>query len=263
MSLWIAAVLGAVSIMVMSFAGMTVHKAAMGSEERMARDIDEVLAQLQTWYQQQADTIATSGITPSEAQLQAVLPRAYPGMRLAMSSSMASPGCTAGAINCIPWRKIAAWYPATQPPAIATVQDGLPVSEFAGNAIWRIYSSQSWYYERYAKTQTQLNTVARALMGFFDGLKGTNPVLGPDSNFWRTSDCAQVDANLPCVDSYASLSSSGVAARMGLATADVTAPLGAVEFSNLQDSSTSAPFSVALRVSLPWGGQIRQTVLQP
>jgi hypothetical protein len=263
MSLWIAAVLGAVSIMVMSFAGMAVHKAAMGSEERMAREIDEVLAQLQTWYQQQADTIATSGITPSEAQLQAVLPRTYPGLRLAMSTSMASAGCSAGAMNCIPWRKIAAWYPATQPPATTTVQDGLPVSDFSGNAIWRVYSSQSWYFDRYAKTQTQLNTVARALMAFFDGRKGVNPVLGPDTNFWRTLDCAQPDANLPCVDNYTRLSGSGVAALMGLATADVTAPLGAVEFSNLQDSSTSAPFSVALRVSLPWGGQIRQTVLQP
>lgn len=263
MSLWIAAVLGAVSIMVMSFAGMAVHKAAMGSEERMAREIDEVLAQLQTWYQQQADTIATSGITPSEAQLQVVLPRTYPGMRLAMSTSMASAGCSAGAMNCIPWRKIAAWYPATQPAATTIVQDGLPVSDFSGDAIWRIYSSQSWYFDRYAKTQTQLNTVARALMAFFDGRKGVNPVLGPDTNYWRTSDCAQPDANLPCVDNYTRLSGSGVAALMGLATADVTAPLGAVEFSNLQDSSTSAPFSVALRVSLPWGGQIRQTVLQP
>ena len=254
--------------MVMSFSSLAVHKAAFGAEDRMAREVDDALLQLQTWYEQQADTIAVSGVTPSEAQLQAVLPRTYPGMRLAMSTSMASPGCSAGnsagTIGCIPWRKIAAWYPATQAPAATTLQDGLPVSEFTGDAIWRVYSAQGWYFERYAQTQTKLNDTARALMSFFAGRKGVNPVLSHDTNFWRASDCAQPESNLPCVDSYATLSGSGVVSVMGLIAIDVTAPLGSgIEFSNLQDSSTAAPFSVALRVVLPWGGQIRQTVLQP
>jgi hypothetical protein len=260
----VAAILGAVAVMVMSFSSLAVHKAAFGAEDRMAREVDEVLLHLQAWYEQQADTIAVSGITPSETQLQAALPRTYPGMRLAMSTSMASPGCSAGTIGCIPWRKIAAWYPATQAPAATTLQDGLPVSEFTGDAIWRIYSAQGWYFERYAQTQAKLNDTARALMNFFVGRKGVNPVFSHDTNFWRASDCAQPESSLPCVDAYAALSGSGVANVMGLAATDVTAPLGtAIEFSNLQDSSTVAPFSVALRVVLPWGGQIRQTVLQP
>lgn len=250
--------------MVMSFSSLALHKAAFGSQERMTREIDDALLYLQTWYEQQADTIAASGVTPSEAQLQAVLPRTYPGMRLTMSSSMASVGCSVGTIGCIPWRKIAAWYPATQTSVALTLQDGLPVSEFTGDAIWRIYSAQGWYFSRYAQTQTKLNDTARALMSFYAGAKGVNPVLGHGTNYWRASDCSNPGSNMPCVDSYTSMVSSGVTALMGLASSDVTTALGsAVEFSNLQDSATTAPFSVALRVVLPWGGQIRQTVLQP
>ncbi|MDI9235191.1 hypothetical protein [Limnohabitans lacus] len=263
-SILVSAILGAIAVMVLSFASLAVNKSASGAEDRMAREVVDALAQLQVWYEREADTIAVSAVTPTEAQLQAVLTRSYPGMRLAMSTSMASPGCTSGSIACVPWRKVAAWYPATQAPAASIVQDGLPVSEFTGDAIWRVYSSQSWYFERYAQSQAKLNDAARALMSWFAGRKGSNPVLGHDANFWRSSDCSQTDFNLPCVDTYSSLSTTGVASLLGLSVADVTAPLGGViEFSNLQDSSTAAPFSVALRVMLPWGGQIRQTVLQP
>lgn len=263
-ALVVAAILGGVAVMVMSFSSLAVHKAAFGSEERMAREVDAALLHLQAWYEQQADTIAVSGITPSEAQLRAALPRAYPGMRLAMSTSMASSGCSAGTIGCVPWRKIAAWYPATQAPTATTLQDGLPVSEFTGNAIWRVYSSQSWYFERYGQTQAKLNETARALMSFFAGRKGINPAVSHDTNFWRATDCADPGQSLPCVDTYAALGGSAVASAMGLTPAELVPPIGsAIEFSNLQDSSTVAPYSVALRVVLPWGGQIRQTVLQP
>jgi type II secretory pathway pseudopilin PulG len=266
MTILVSAIVGVIAVMVMSFATLAVNKASFGAEERMARNVKDALADLQVWYQNQADTLAVAGVTPTEAQLQTVLSRtrSYPGMRLAMSTSMASPGCTAGTIACVPWRKIAAWYPATQAPSTSTVQDGLPISEFTGDAIWRVYSSQSWYFERYVQSQAKLNDAARALMSWFAGRKSSNPVLGADANFWRSSDCAQTEFNLPCVDAYNSISTTGVAALLGLSVADVTAPLGGViEFSNLQDSSTAAPFSVALRVVLPWGGQIRQTVLQP
>lgn len=259
-----AAILGAIAVMVLSFSSLAVHKAAFGAEERMAREVEDALSQLQTWYELQADTISNTGTIATEAQLQAALTRPYPGMRLAMSSSMASPGCSAGSIGCIPWRKIAAWYPATQPPTATTLQDGLPVSEFTGDAIWRVYSGQSWYFDRYAQTQAKLNDVARALMNWFAGRKGGNPLYGQDTNFWRASDCANPGFQLPCVDSYTSMVSSGVSGALGLSASDVTTPLGStIEFSNLQDSSTAAPYSVALRVVLPWGGQIRQTVIQP
>jgi hypothetical protein len=260
----VAVILGGLAVMVVSFSSLAVNKAAFGSSERMAREVDDALLYLQAWYEQQADSIAVSGTTPSESQLQAALPRAYPGMRLAMSTSMASSGCSAGTIGCIPWRQIAAWYPATQAPTSTTLRDGIPVSEFTGNAIWRVYSSQSWYFERYAQTQSKLNETARSLMSFFAGRKGINPVSGHDTNFWRARDCAQTEQSLPCVDTYTALGGSAVASAMGLTTADLAVPIGsAIEFSNLLDSSTAPPFSVALRVVLPWGGQIRQTVLQP
>lgn len=266
----VSAVLGVIAIMVMSFSSLAINKAAFGTEERMAREVDDALKHLETWYQRQADTLAAFGATPTEAQLQAVLPRPYPGMRLAMSSSMATPGCTSGTVACIPWRKIAAWYPATQTPGASVIQDGLPVSEFTGDAVWRIYSSQAWYFERHAKTQDQLNALSQHLMGWFTVRKALQPAAATDTHHWRASDCANPNGQIPCVDSYTPMTSSGVATLLGLVPADVTTPLGStgtagtvIEFSNLQDSSTTAPYTVSLRVSLPWGGQMRQTVLQP
>lgn len=259
-----SAILGAIAVMVLSFSSLAVQKAAFGSEERMAREVEDALAQLQAWYERQADTIAVSGVTPTEAQLQAALTRPYPGMRLAMSSSMATPGCTAGTTGCIPWRKIAAWYPATQPPSATTTQDGLPVSEFTGDAIWRVYSSQAWYFDRFAQTQTKMSELSRSLMSWFAAKQGINPVSMHSANFWRASDCSNPGLALPCVDTYTSITTSGVSALLGLDASDVTPAVGAgIEFSNLQDSSTTAPYSVALRVSMPWGGSVRQIVLQP
>lgn len=272
MAIVVSAVLGVIAIMVMSFSSLAINKAAFGTEERMARDVQDALADLQIWYQNQADTLAAAGVTPTEAQLQTVLSRtrSYPGMRLAMSSSMATPGCTSGTVACIPWRKIAAWYPATQTPGASVIQDGLPVSEFTGDAVWRIYSSQAWYFERHAKTQNQLNALSQNLMGWFTVRKALQPAAATDTHHWRASDCANPSGQIPCVDSYTPLTSSGVATLLGLAPVDVTAPIGSggtagtvIEFSNLQDSSTTAPYTVSLRVSLPWGGQMRQTVLQP
>ncbi len=269
------AVLGALALMVISWSTLLVNEAAQAAEQRMRRDVDEALSTLQTWYERQADAIAAAGTTPSESELLAVLVNRPPGLRVAMSSSMATVGCSSGTIECIPWRKIAVWYPSTATPPATTLSNGLPVSEFTGNAIWRIYSSQSWFIARYALTQSRLNEVSNTLMSWFTTQKLTDPFEGVSTNYWRASDCSNPGRQLPCVDTFTDLSSSGgalVRTSLGLSTQDVSTALqggsspstGGVEFSNLQGSSSSADStSVGLRAPLPWGGYIAMTVLKP
>lgn len=261
----VSAILGTLALMALSFSALTAKKAVLGTEDRLKLEVESALGELQVWYEQQADTLATTNTTPSEDQLKAVLSRPYPGLHVAMSDSMAAAGCagSVATIPCLPWRKIVAWYSATTPPTDTVITDGIPVSELSGDAIWKTYSAQQWYTSRYVRTTTKMTEIGRGLLAWYENQETQDSEYVDGTNFWRATDCADSATQLPCIDQYTNLANTSVASILGLNATDMTLPLGSIQISNLQDSSTSAPYSVALRVVTPWGQQLKQIVLQP
>jgi len=265
-SLLISCVLGAIAIMILSFSGLAAKQAVLSYDTQLNANLDLAIQELQTWYEKNADTIAASSTDVSEAQLLAVLSKQNAGMRAVMSTSMASGNCQSAVtgFTCIPWRKIAVWYPASTPVGTPLVQDGIPVGEFSGDALWRVYSSQSWYSDRFSRQTKKIDDVGRALMAWFEGQSNLNPDDGPAVNYWRASNCAVQSHGIPCVDSYTDISTTAVQNLIGMSSAELSPVIGkSIDFSNLQDSSQTPPYSVSLRVQMPWGQYMKRSVVQP
>jgi len=84
-------------------------------------------------------------------------------------------------------------------------------------------------------------------------------------NLFRALDCSNPDsAEIPCADQYQTVSSLNLQSIMNISPLEMVDAWGnPLQFSNLQNSSTSYPFTASLQAITPWGQVIPMTAVQP
>lgn len=273
-TLVVISMLALLSLSMLSLASLSLRQEVWNQESRMRQDVQEAVAQLKLAYEMQWTDLAEPLDPPwDEARLQSELTQTYGGLRMAMSvrlttdPALVCDAATTLTPNCIPSRQIMVWHPATSDIADWSLTQGLPLAQLGADAIGRIHDTRSADIERYAQTQAQMERVGVLLSSLFKARQAMDPRLPHGINWWRHPTCsttASVDEHyLPCVNTYTSLATSGVAAALGLSATDIQTPYGEIEFSNQQDASLTAPYTVALRVQTPFGPPMRKTVIAP
>lgn len=84
-----------------------------------------------------------------------------------------------------------------------------------------------------------------------------------NSNWYRNPSCGSTDQRyIPCIDTYTdagtTLQNLGIASSIEL-TSGWAQP---IQISNLQNSSTTAPYSISLKADTPWGTSIYKEAVQ-
>jgi len=273
-TLVVISMLAMLSLSMLSIASLGLRQELWGQDSRMSRDAQDALEQLKLAYERQWTSLAEPSDSPwDEERLQDELTQTYGGLRMAMSERITLDSATVCAVaatlnpNCIPSRKIMVWHPASTPIADWSLTQGLPLGQMGGDAIGRIHDTRSADIERYAQAQAQMERMGMLLSSFFKARQAIDPRTSSGINWWRNPSCTtssdEDEHYLPCVNTYTSMVSSGVATALGLSASDIQTPYGDMEFSNQQDASLTEPFTVALRVPTPFGPPLRKTVIAP
>lgn len=164
----------------------------------------------------------------------------------------------------VSYRNIALWLPkdAADSTRFDAATGTLTVA--AGTAS-RTISGFSIQSQAVAETRARLQTIAQRLEAHATTQYLLDPSRNQLVNRFRAIDCANPHVTeLPCVDTYQRIESTGVAASVGLEPQLMTDAWGqSIEVSNGMDSQTTEPpYSMALRATTPWGAVIRVIPVQ-
>lgn len=117
----------------------------------------------------------------------------------------------------------------------------------------------------YAESGRRVRELAGRLETWFGTQRATHPLAPASTNWFRAASCAAVDGGeLPCYDTYQDVTTTAVPNSVGLSGGALTnAWGGAIQVSNLVNSSTTSPFSMSVQSLLPWGGVMQVLAQEP
>lgn len=262
----VSAVLGAMTIMILSFSASTVQKALSSNDEKRQEQLNTALDELEQWYRVNADNLAMTGVYYGPDYLeQNALKRKYPGLRVAMSYPMNQMcSSTSSPLDCVPWRQLVAWYPNDFSGTSMSLIKGIPEVELSKSSLWGKRSTQEWDNQRVLFAIKQMDDLGRVLKSWFQSRQALDPVNAYSENFWRASNCSFIKYSLPCINGYTDVGGSDLEAILGFGKNELKPSWdGRLKFSNLEDSSIIGPYSVALQVVTPWGQTFKKVVIQP
>lgn len=219
--------------------------------------LDEVSVSAQQWYERVAPTIELTGEAVSEATiLGQIAPTRKFGVRAQISprfTKTVSPW-TQPALG---YRTILIWIPQSgaDTTAVSTTSD-IPTIDpvVATTKTYRSWSTLGYQQTQLAKLSDLLVRIGALLQNWGRAQQGTRAGQSFD-NFFRQTDCSAAASadHLPCLDTYADLTTTTVPSYLGVSSAEFASPWGySVEVSNLLGSSTATmPYALSLRVHSP------------
>ncbi len=229
----------------------TLASVAQGNElERAQRAwLDEAGALLQAWYRRELARVDADDALPGgEALARAAGVSLRWGARLAVSERLAREG--------VRYRVLVVWLPQAGETPVFSAATG----EFAPGprTQWLRVSGFELQAAALGQTRTQLAQVAAALEAAARARFLADASRDAGVNRFRASDCTRVAAGeWPCVDDYAALEATPIAALAGIEPRLARNAWGApVEVSTLRDASDRAPHTAALRTATPWGSVV-------
>jgi hypothetical protein len=211
--------------------------------------LDEVRAALLGWYARELAQVDRRSEAPEAAVVlreAGIAPRW--GLRLATSERLDRDG--------IAYRVLAAWLPLEGDASALDPATGRFTP--SSGARWTTVSGFDLQAGAMAETRARLDRLARQLESAYRARLLSDPSRDATVNRFRAVRCAApANGELPCIDDYAALDASGLAAVVGLDGLLLSNAWGApIEASNGADASLVMPFSMALRTTTPWGGRV-------
>jgi Tfp pilus assembly protein PilX len=262
----VLAVAGVVLLFVSSMQSSATYSQLASENTDREAVVSAASASLSSWYNAESDTIELASSAEAEAQLLTRVSDRRFGLRMAMSQQLGLP-CSVGAtlVSCVPYRRFAVWLPAVSDASTASFDPGTGAFTAGNSIVSRVVDTRALQMDKAQKAVDRMQAVAGSIQRFAQARSAALPYGSGRTNFLRAQRCVAVEiAELPCVDTYTDLVSSGVAGLVGLSASDVVSEFGGtVMFSNLQDSnSTLPPYSASIQVSTPWGTSLKVAVVQ-
>lgn len=219
---------------------------------------------VRAWYRQNTASIDSPNFSMTGPQMLAAagVMRRY-GLRAAVSDELGLP-CAGAEDTCVAYRKIALWVPAGSTPDTTTFDVATGTLSPASHVTWAVVSGEA--IERAALSQSlrALGTLQTTLESYFLTRQQDDGTGTTDTNWFRTNPCGVASAALPCVDTWTAGGATGIEPLAGIDASHFYDAWGnPIEVTNLLDSSTRAPFSMALKTVTPWGTVLEVEAVQP
>ena len=262
----VMAVAGVVLLFVASMHSTAMYADKLDEDVDRARVVEGAMQQLESWYRSEAGDIESNNLNPTEAQLLSRIAERKYGLRAAFSARLGLP-CPGGAVlvTCVPFRRIVVWLPPVSDPSTASFNSATGVFTQGNVTAFKVFETRDIQIANAQRAYDHLDSVALAIQRYAQVRGALLPYGSGRINHLRPVSCLSVQlGELPCVDTYTDIETSGVLALVGLTAAEAVSPMGGrVQFSNLAGSSSAAPpFSASLQVMSPWGTSLVITVVQ-
>lgn len=223
--------------------------------------INEVSTKIGAWYKANLRTIDT-GSNPTEAVI-------ISGSGITVKNGLrvkSSDLITSGEIK---YRIFGIWIPDVTPDTTAfnlvsgVITPPVPLHSY----VYTYYNGLVDEIEAYTLTQKRLDRLAIVLQSFSTAKMLNNGESDIGINRFRPDICpsAAIAGQIPCLDTYTDLNIPEIRLATGLSSTELTDAWGDNFFgSNLVDSSTvSPPYSMAIKVTTPFGFIYRKIAIQP
>jgi len=211
--------------------------------------MEEVRAALLGWYARELARVDRTPEAPDPGTLmrEAGIAMRW-GLRLAASERIARDG--------IGYRVIAAWLPGEGDASALDPASGRFTP--SGTRRWIVVSGFDLQSAAVDETRARMDRLARHLESAYRARLLADPSRDVTVNRFRALRCsAPAAGELPCIDDYTPVASSGLPQAAGLDPLLLAnAWGGAIEASNGADASQVIPFSMALRTATPWGAAL-------
>lgn len=263
--LWLVSVAGLV--MAVSVGLLMANDQEIGNRADADRRayLAEASARLARWYEFNAGATGTQAgpvdVTTALAQA-GVTPR-Y-DLQAASSNRLAD--------GMVAWHVLALWLPdpdsvqgiALDPVTGAFTQGTTIASGLPARVVHAVIDGHASQLRRYSESSRRVREVGARLENRFSVMRATHP-LSMVTNWYRAQDCGAVQGGeLPCYDAYQDIVATQVVVAAGISpSSSFNAWGGAMQVSNLADSSTVPPFSMSIRTALPWGGWLQVIAQEP
>lgn len=260
------ALVATISIIVaiyMSFAYGVSIKARNRLDERRNEWIQETQKQLSAWYVRNANTIESNSAAIPVSDI-----LAGAGIRIDFGAQVASTAQLAA--NGIAYHSIAIWLPADGATGtglnmtdgsfnVGTLANGTPAPTKYALANGLMIETAA-----YVGTIKKMRRDASKLEAYFNARFLSDPNGDTAENYYRAADCTSpMDGQLPCIDAYTPLASSGIMNTVGFSADDAIDAWGnPISVSNL-DGVPAGQIAISLVSTTPWGSQIQILGVRP
>ncbi len=264
--LWLASVAGLVTAISVGLLMANDQRQADRADVDRRAYIADASERLARWYELNSGaTGALAGqIDVPAALAQAGVTPRY-GLQAASSNRQAD--------GMVAWHVMALWLPepdsvqgvALDPLTGGFTQGTYIVSGLPARVVHAIVDGHASQLRLYSESSRRIREVGSRLENRFSAMRATHPLMPMFTNWYRAQDCGAVQGGeLPCYDAYQDIAGTEVPAAAGTSpVSDSNAWGGAVQVSNLADSSTIPPYSMSIRTALPWGGWLQVIAQEP
>lgn len=259
----LVATLSIVAAIYFSFAYSVSVKARNRLDERRNEWIQETQKQLSAWYLRNANTIeANTAAIPVSSILSGA------GINIDFGAQVASTAQLSA--NGISYHSVAIWLPADGATGtglnmvngsfnVGTMPNGTPAPTKYALANGLMIETAT-----YVGTLKKMRRDASKLEAYFNARFLSDPNGDAAENYYRAADCMNpIDGQLPCIDTYTPLASSGIMSTVGFSPDDAVDGWGnPVSVSNLA-GVPAGQIAISLVSTTPWGSQIQILGVRP
>ncbi len=197
--LTISAILGALTIMVMSFSSIAIQRKALNQESAARAALIEALEDVESQLRDPDSSISsllvglTANAVLSSDQIKGALSRPHlETIRYAISPSMqdCAPQSVAAFARCVSWRRFAAWIPPEGSPPSAPpwpLTNGLPEAEIQAASVSESRSNKQFMNEFLLEKENSLVRISDALRSWYFSRRAADPHRATSKNFWMPS----------------------------------------------------------------------------
>jgi hypothetical protein len=194
--LTISAILGALTIMVMSFSSITVQRRLLNNDALIRASLVEALDDIERQLREPDSKISNllinlppSAVLSSDQIKTALTSPRLETIRYAISPSMqnCAPQSMAAFARCVSWRRFAAWIPSARTPSVAPpwpLTNGLPEGQMQTAEIVESRSNQQYMNEFLIAKENALADIANSLRSWYFFRREADPNKAATKNFW-------------------------------------------------------------------------------
>lgn len=248
-------------------AAALVHMRLQGGTDARLAYLRNARMNVADWYRANAATIDAGSDSLSESVIRSAMgvPAQY-GVQVASSVQLGLPCDASNSPSCVAYHNIYLWLPAESSVDTSAVDETTGTFTPSSAAQWVEVSGEAIERQLISSSTDTMTLLQTQLRSFFAASERSDVNQANDTNYFRDSDCSTTfDGSLPCVDTFADLTTTAIASDLGIDSTNASNAWGyAIQVTNQEYSSVDqAPYSMAIRSATPWGSYLQMAVVQP